>query len=340
MLPAVLAVDAGENEWNDRIVWLFAVVLIDVAHVYATLFRTYFDARARQLHRLKLVGIPAILWLLGVALHLADPLWFWRVFAYIAVFHFIKQHIGFLALYQRLEASGAANWPGRLVLWLNTLGPIVWWHAHLPRAFSWFVAGDFIEFLRPPIGNLAPQLALASLALYALWRIPSYCHRRAHPMVDAMIIGPAVTWHLGMVYFDHDHIFTLTNVLPHGIAYMALVWQSGGRRQIRTWLDQMNTPGETNGNHSAAVVALIYLGSLAMLALGEEALWDHAFWRENTWLFGDLGQALAQPFARALFASLLMLPQATHYVLDRYIWRAGAANPNLATDLNLAHRAP
>jgi hypothetical protein len=41
---------------------------------------------------------------------------------------------------------------------------------------------------------------------------------------NAVIVGTLLSWYLGLVYFNNDLIFTLLNVISHGIPYIALVY--------------------------------------------------------------------------------------------------------------------
>ena len=64
-----------------------------------------------------------------------------------AVFHFIKQQAGFVALYLRAGAEAPTAFDRRLctaAVWAGTAGPVLYWHASLPRRFSWFMDGDFL----------------------------------------------------------------------------------------------------------------------------------------------------------------------------------------------------
>jgi len=89
--------------------WILLVVGIDVAHVYSTLFRTYFDREARKRYRELLVGIPIACWVGGVVLYGSGKFVFWRVLAYLAVFHFVRQQYGFFRLYARKDSDTAAG---------------------------------------------------------------------------------------------------------------------------------------------------------------------------------------------------------------------------------------
>lgn len=65
-----------------------------------------------------------------------------------------------------------------------------------------------------------------------------------------------------------------------------------------------------------------FLGGLIALAWSEEWLWDRLVWHERPLFFGEGGEGLSAEVL-ALVVPLLALPQATHYVLDAFIWRAG-----------------
>ncbi|RMH00069.1 MAG: hypothetical protein D6705_01165 [Deltaproteobacteria bacterium] len=311
--------------------WLVAVVLVDVAHVYATVFRTYADAEARRLHGRRLVLIPVVCLWVGFLVHLASPLWFWRLWAYVAVFHFIQQHVGFALLYARKGGEPATERPWiRLAVWAGTAAPVVVWHATLPREIAWFVDGDFFVGLPPVAGTVAMLLAAAILGAWIVHRVRLHLRGRANPMTDAMVLLPAATWFVGIVAFDDDRIFTVTNVLLHGIPYMALVFVTGGRRLVTRRLPRLAaTP--------VAAAAIFYV-LLSTWALVEEGLWDLFVHHDRPELFGT-GVAIADPSVVALAAALLSVPQTTHYLLDRWIWRAGPLNPHLASDLGFAPRS-
>lgn len=67
----------------------------------------------------------------------------------------------------------------------------------------------------------------------------------------------------------------------------------------------------------------MFLGVLGLLAYAEEGLWDGLVWREHASAFGWFQQlpAVENHVWLTLLVPLLALPQATHYVLDGFIWR-------------------
>lgn len=308
--------EADSPEW----LWISSVVLIDVAHVYATGFRVYFvSAELRRRPWLYLL-VPVLAFVIGAAVYSEGHLLFWRGLAYLAVFHFVRQQYGWVALYR--TRAGDHEPLGRLIdtaaIYLATIYPLVYWHSH-PRRFSWFVATDFAQL---PV--LAEQILQpvywTALGLYVLRTLhQALWHRRYNPGKDIVVLTTAVCWHVGIVTFNSDYAFTVTNVITHGVPYMVLVY----------WHHQYRpkAPTPENGTPSSRWSRVfVFVGVLWLLAYAEELLWDCGVWHERSWLFGpawDIG-ALDQ-----VLVPLLAVPQITHYILDGFIWRR-RSNPEFS----------
>ena len=84
-------------EWT----WIVAVLLVDVAHVWSTCFRTYFDPEQLRQRPGLYFGTPLLCWLGGTLIYWwAGGAVFWRGLAYLAVWHFVRQQYGWVALYR------------------------------------------------------------------------------------------------------------------------------------------------------------------------------------------------------------------------------------------------
>lgn len=310
-------------------VWIGGVLLVDVAHVYASLYRTYFDPQARRLHRKRLIWAPIFCGWVGFLLHLESSALFWSVLAYLAVFHFIKQHVGFAMLYARAgQVAARERRFAEIAVWAGTLGPVIWWHANLPRAFEWFIEGDLLPGLPQVVGQVGLWGGLTIVAGFALHRMRVFRRDGRNPMLTAMVLLPAANWYLGIVLFNDDRVFTVTNVLLHGVPYLALVWVTGGRDRAGAVVGRARP---------AAAIVAAYYGLLLALAVFEEGLWDRLVWHDHPQLFGS-SDAVLPPTVLSAVVALLTVPQATHYLLDRWIWKVGPTNPQLAEQLGFGRR--
>ncbi len=313
--------------------WLIAVLAVDVAHVWSTTFRVYTDPAELRRRPLLYFGAPLLVYALGVALHLSGgPLRFWRVLAYAAVFHFIKQQVGWVRLYRRRSNDrGRVNaLVDEAAIYAATIYPLIYWHANLPRHFHWFLEGDFISGVPHVLERIGLVLYVLSLSAYVLKAVLDA--RAKKPIVwgkHLVVVSTVLCWYLGIVAFDSDYLFSVTNVLIHGVPYFVLVWHYGRGRYSRSssawaWVFRDGW-------------ALFYFG-LVCVAFFEEGAWDNFVWHDHANFFGNFGFDLGQ-LALALVVPLLAVPQATHYVLDGFVWRGGAHNPQLAERLGWSRSA-
>ena len=145
--------------------WLVLVLGIDVAHVHATWFRTYLDASELKRRPARYLLAPLLAYAACFLLYRYGALNFWRGLAYLAVFHFVRQQVGWVALYRSREGSKRAldRVIDEAAVYAATSYPLLVWHAHaLDKGFSWFVSGDFVALLSisRTVSRLRPGLSL------------------------------------------------------------------------------------------------------------------------------------------------------------------------------------
>lgn len=298
--------EADSPDWT----WISAVLLIDVAHVWATGFRVYFDAAEVKSRLWLYVLVPVCGYVVGVALYSENAMLFWRCLAYVAVFHFVRQQFGWIRLYRAKlrERDKVGEWIDTIAIYAATIYPLIFWHTNLPRKFEWFVTGDFGAF--PAIlESIAFPIYVLALSLYAVKSIYLAAFRRFYnPGKDIVVLTTAVCWYLGIVAFNSDFAFTVTNVIIHGVPYFAIVYFYAQTRR--------ETATKTYGLFSSNIV--FFISILWLCAYVEELCWHRGIWHEREWLFGA-GWDLEN--VKMFFVPLLALPQLTHYVLDGFIWR-------------------
>lgn len=325
LLGHALGLESGDSpEW----VWLGCVLAVDVAHVWSTLFRVYLDPVELRRRWGLYLGAPLGCYALGVVLHAQSSLTFWRALAYLALFHFVRQQVGWLKLYHR-RAPATSRFDTLLdtsTLYVCMVYPALYWHAHLPRRFAWFMQGDFSAAYMPMwalLSAAARPLYLGLLLVFALRSAQRFMRGDAHPGVVLLVLSTAACWAAGIVFTDSDYAFTVTNVLIHGIPYIGLTVLYGRARATdvpRSALGRVMRVG-------VPAALLLLLG----LAFTEEWLWDRWVWHERTWLFGE-GREMPGSVLMWL-VPLFSLPQTTHYALDGLIWRK-RGNPGLGAVLS------
>jgi hypothetical protein len=321
------------GQWTDVLAgitptwaWIATVVGVDVAHVWSTAYRVYLDPVELRRRPALYLGTPVAAYLAGVLLYTSSGALFWRVLAYTAVIHFVRQQYGWMALYRRRlgEVSRLDRLLDDAAIYSATLYPLVYWHAHLPREFAWFLDGDFLPGLPASAADaLFPVHVAISVAYVARQGMLMAQGRPVSWGKNLIVATTWLAWYGGIVILGSDNAITVTNVLVHGIPYLAVVWLYGHNRYA------------TRTNVVAQAFRKgrwwVFLTPLIVIAWLEEWGWDLLVWHDHGALFP--GPALAPgPELLALLVPLLALPQATHYVLDAWIWRT-RGNPGLAEAL-------
>ena len=301
--------------------WILFILFVDVSHVYATLYRVYFNIRELKRRYFMYISIPAFSYTAALLLYTYSDSVFWRVLAYLALYHFIKQHWGFIAIY-KMKANEKKGWYfDKSILLIGTLTPVLFWHMHIPRNFAWFRTNDFmkIPFHETILFGIWYLYGTAGIfyLLKSFYRVMS--EKTWNPGKDLSMAGVWLTWYTGIVFFNSDTAFSITNVFIHGISYMALVWYtrySGfdmKQKKYSVFYKKIS----------------LFLVVLFIAAFFEEFLWDVFIWKEKPEIFSKLGHWFHTPvWIKQIIIPALSVPQITHYILDGRIWKI-KNNPDL-----------
>lgn len=295
--------------------WLFLIVFIDVAHVYATLFKTYFVKEEFQKDKKRLLLLPVICFITGLILFSFGSMVFWSFLAYVAVFHFIRQQYGFMRLYARNEKKTKVSvWIDNLTIYASTIYPMLFWFFSPKRQFSWFVENEFFRFENKTVLEILFGVYIAILSIYVIRTIiVSVKTKFFNIPKNSIILGTALSWYFGIVYFNDDLIFTLLNVVSHGIPYMALVYFKEIDEKSASELGSLSFLKQYKG-------LLIYIGILLLIAFSEEFFWEFFVWNENISM-----SSFDFSSWQIVLVPLLSVPQFTHYLLDGFIWKSKRA---------------
>lgn len=290
--------------------WLFLIVFVDVAHVYSTLFKTYFVKEEIQKRKLLYYGIPALSWVLGSILYQFGSLTFWSVLALVAVFHFIRQQYGFMRIYARFEPNNWSKKIDEIAVYSATIFPMLYWFK-TPRAFTWFVESEF-NWLKnlPDYTNFITVLYVLILSVWIIKTVIEFFKTKQINIPKiTLITGTYLSWYFGIVYFNNDLVFTFLNVISHGIPYVALIFIREIKQKETTKLNKFSVFRSTLG-------IFLFIAIIFGFAFFEEFLWEILIWNEHFSLNVNLSTNWFQ-----FLVPLLVVPQLTHYLLDGFIWR-------------------
>ncbi len=313
------------KDWDSMPLWIWFVLVvgIDVSHVYSTVFRVYLDKVERQ--RYQIIGwlIPLGVWIVGVVAYSLSAVLFWRGLAYLAVFHFIRQQYGFTRIYSGV--SNSRSWLFKVfnqyAIYFVTVLPVLIWHFSGPKRFNWFIEKDFFYFKSELVLSILNYSLLLAMAIYVATEVQETLGtRQINWPKNGLYLGTVLVWYLGIVYFDNDIIFSLTNVVAHGVPYIALIW-SYKRRKQRSY----------DFRFLKANNILIFLGCLFLFAYVEEFFWAAFVWNEHLpafFLNRTHVNFVVSPLLMTYVVPLLAVPQGTHYILDAFIWKIRDINRN------------
>ncbi|EMO28426.1 hypothetical protein LEP1GSC170_5443 [Leptospira interrogans serovar Bataviae str. HAI135] len=130
--------------------------------------------------------------------------------AYVAVFHFIRQQFGFLALYRKKTSSAQVPFLfDKITIYLMGCIPILYWHlTDQKREFSWFMEGDFLIYPIPALANSILWLQQIWLCFYILVHVYYFVKYRSLPLGKILLV--LNTW---IVWFLESFILILIFLL-------------------------------------------------------------------------------------------------------------------------------
>ncbi len=313
-------------------VWVTVVIGIDVSHVWSSMYRTYFDSEEFNNHKLILITAPVLSFVIAFGVVSISIALFWRCLAYLAVYHFIKQQFGFMRIYKaKARDVRPKKISDNFIIYFSMLYPIFFWHLHADREFAWFVHGDFFSI--PLHDSIKIGLSVLGNSMYVLflfaWLAEELWYsKKSNVALPAgkilWVLTTAGNWFFGIVYFNSDTVFTITNVVAHGVPYLALILFYKTRKAT---IKASSYSAKRNWG-----IALIILSSIFLFAVIEEYLWDVLVYRDNEDFFSILAPYFLDTPSRTfqlLSIAFLAVPQVTHYILDGFIWKNNEKNPYL-----------
>jgi hypothetical protein len=179
--------------------------------------------------------------------------------------------------------------------------------------------GDFIVCTSSShLPDIIIALFFLAFIVYLISEIQSSVPTKAiNFQKNSIVLGTALSWYIGIIYFNSDFVFTFLNVVCHGVPYMTLVWIHGKK----TYSKSVSTSflKLVYGRFSL----LIFLLPLVIFAYVEEGFWNAFVWNEHNSVF-TMFKGISHTMSKNILniiVPLLALPQLFHYVIDGFIWK-------------------
>jgi hypothetical protein len=311
-------------------VWL---LFFDGTHLWAAYSRTYLDRKFWKTDRTLLLGSPAVLVLpiLAVLFHSYSesmrPIEYFLVFAQgWAYYHLVRQHYGFLSLYDRKSnANPTAHKINKWSLY------IALWSAYVYFLVSHPINRKISGLPELPILNLLAVIVCVGVAVVLIaYHIRKQSHSPATLFAVVCItlysliffwIAPMEPFFAGAKNIAQSFmLLAIMMTLFHNVQYHAIVWHYNRKK----YTDSSFGPAASLSRRFAvyAIVAVLFA-----------ALYTGAAWVSTEYpsLSGKISEPEFLPLPFLIWWGLLF----HHYYLDQKIWRVSRTK-DLQEQLGLA----
>lgn len=297
-------------------IYLLSVVLLDLGHVYSTLFRTYLDPEEFLRRRRLYLLTPCICFIVSVLLYRMNSFMFFRVYMYLNIYHLVRQQYGWMMYSIRREQTLDVidRLLDKVMIYNATLYPLIWWHLH-DIGFQWRAPHSYVT-LPAWIDPVAMWAHWSIIALYVLRQVfLAYRGRQINLAKYIICLTTWLAWFPGIVIFHSSLVFFLSQTLLHGVPYLHLIYRYGKKRSV----DVRSRFLQLFGRKFGLLWFLVLIFCFGKLAENFDYILNHT----------DHGSMWA-----AIVFPLLLLPPICHYVLDGFIWkRRDVKNQQLQTVL-------
>lgn len=221
------------------LLWWFWILSVDGPHIFATLSRTYLDQQEWK-QRWKLFWGSLLWFLLGPLCLFASiyagttsPYFVFLAFASLwAYWHVVRQHYGFMVLYQKKngEPAGKSNQLDYWIFYVLMLAPFVSFLLRHPVAREQLGLPVFITSIERAI-ILADHIVIAAaIALYVAKEFYFARQGRAWNLPKNLFLAACIPLHLTI--FLHPYIsthlpirlFVVFVTFYHNVQYHGIVW--------------------------------------------------------------------------------------------------------------------
>lgn len=266
--------------------------IVDQGHIYATLFRL-----PKKLNKYYYI-IPLLVFICFTALFYFQFKYTLFLISYYALFHFYKQHEGFIRLYF-MKNKRYDPIPLYLFLVFAIVSTIAY-HFNPNSVYNYNIR--ILLFNNAEIFHWFKILTFLTIIIWIGYIFKEIIKNQ---LMNNLVIYISYT----MFFMTYAHIystnaegFIFTHLLGHGVPYLALVFHSN--KKLRNWNWKKNL---------TAILSVILMFALIDFSL--DSIYDKQ-------TFNDLYELIKHPTIYiAMLGALTTTPQVCHFIIDRYIWK-------------------
>ena len=330
------------------LLWWFWIVSVDGPHVFGTISRTYLDSQEWKIRSRLLLG--SLLWFLlgplclGIGLMTQSTLSFFAFLTFAqlwAYWHVVRQHYGFMVLYQKKngEPAGKENQFDYWIFYILMIAPFVSFILRHPQARPQLGLGDSMSPFEIMLNNSITLFVILTIVVFFAKELLRIANGKKINLPKNIFLFACIPLHL--MIFLHPYISTKVDIrlfavfvtFYHNIQYHGIIWFYNRNRYKD---DKDRTKFGLASLVSNNFLRYYFVGILFTLA-----------YRYSDWFFVGLQVPFASgpnPVSEFALGHLFTVSDLAigfwwgfafnHYYLDQKIWKVSKDN-QLNKDLKL-----
>lgn len=291
-----------ENSYGYLILSYIALQFFDSGHVYTTLFRTYFRSSVWTKEPFKYIVLPLVIFAGSFFLTYFPFIYMLYLVTYLAIFHYYRQHIGFLRWYQKLNKR--RDVVGEY--FFNALIFISFIVFHFRSDVLQIIPLEF-RFLNYSDPGVVFFGVLLYVIVFILWifreimlakKVPFELNRCAYIMGISLLYGYCFMGSSNLAEFY------IPQGVTHGLAYMAIIVFSKKKLDLY------------EGKKFNLIISIFLVAMVALLGHHSQDAMDQFTGEDSVGV-----SFMAQSVWIKIVVAWTYTPVIYHYVIDGFIWK-------------------
>jgi hypothetical protein len=313
---------AGNNPKLLGLLILF-VLIIDWAHIFAQYPRIFSNPlESKKMRWIYPLSYLLLLPLVTLSLGFFSIMFVDTILVYFVIFHFIKQHFGFVKIFSKTDGPKTKwqNISEDLFIYLSMWTPVISWHVtSIGYDYKWtnlfFKIPGADHMMRPLWG-----FYFLSCLIY-IWM--ESCRTKRNQFFNIpknlSIFSAMAGWGVITLLPHSTSLIIFTVTLTHDLSYTYLVWAIG-RRDAKMINGRIKMLSWNSGLGFFFYLIVLILISHVVMVIHLELTKDHNW---NYLIYGELFNSIKsnQMWLTNFGWSLFFATQAHHYFIDRYLWK-------------------